>query len=314
MSHTLNILTEDRPTIATVRATLVGSPAFELVTPDGEGGELLVVPKGVSWEDHRPIVISLGTEPDSELPEEYDDAVNVPDDLGECRYESSVDSGWAMTDAEAEVAAKIAVDLADTHMGYVDDPQGDGFLQGERDWSIRSIMTAYGAGVAAVTPLLATLSAGAPPSTPTTRFDDRTRTTAPPRQPFYRRKSWWILWAVCTCVAVTGKVARFEDARADHQNPVAPRAVSARDEPIDLPSYTLSVGADGCELVRTKLDDEPRGLTWHIQNLDGEDALERNALNEVRYRYGPSGSFVVALTAWDGEGYARVSNSVSIAC
>jgi hypothetical protein len=299
MSHTLNILTEDRPSIETVRSTLANHPGFEIVTPDGADGEIFVVPTGVSWEEHRPIIVALGASPDSELHEEYADDDGVPDDLGECRYESAVDSGWGMTDAEAEVAAKIAVDLADSHLGYVDDPQGDGILQGDRESSVRSIMSAYGAGVAAVAPLFATAAT----------------TQSAPRPPFYRRKGWWILWAVCTTIAVGGKVARFEArqdaAAADRRDQAFVPAVV--EEP-ELPTYELTVGADGCEVSRTTVANDPHSLQWHFKDLEGNDVLSRSAENELRFRLPEPGGYAVVLEAHDGNGYVKISNPVGIDC
>jgi hypothetical protein len=79
-------------------------------------------------------------------------------------------------------------------------------------------------------------------------------------------------------------------------------------------SHTLTVAADGCGVIRTEAQPEPGGLTWAVLDHDGFEVLGRNALGETRYRYFEGGEYTVKLTAWGGESYVPVSNTVTIRC
>ena len=79
-------------------------------------------------------------------------------------------------------------------------------------------------------------------------------------------------------------------------------------------AYVLEVGDDGCTVLRSSSTPEAENLQWTIRDAQGLSLLERNALGEDRYRYFQGGTYTVVLEAWDGEGYAPVSNEVSITC
>jgi hypothetical protein len=90
-------------------------------------------------------------------------------------------------------------------------------------------------------------------------------------------------------------------------------------ESADLPPLTpsllkLTVLSDGCAVGRTTAQHEPTGLGWSVRDQDGVEVLQRNALDETRYRYYQPGRYAVVLTAWDGSGYVPVSNTVAISC
>jgi hypothetical protein len=79
-------------------------------------------------------------------------------------------------------------------------------------------------------------------------------------------------------------------------------------------SHQLTVHTDGCGVIRTEADPEPANLTWEVLDEDGFSVLGRNALGETRYRYFRSGTYSVTLTAWGGDSYIPVSNTVTITC
>jgi hypothetical protein len=98
--------------------------------------------------------------------------------------------------------------------------------------------------------------------------------------------------------------------------PVTP---PAPDESADLPPlashlHTLIVDSDGCGVIRTNVQQEPENLGWSIKDRSGYEVLQRNATGEDHFRYPQPGAFTVVLTAWDGNGYVAVSNTVSISC
>ncbi|WP_421119215.1 hypothetical protein ACE2AJ_17895 [Aquihabitans daechungensis] len=79
-------------------------------------------------------------------------------------------------------------------------------------------------------------------------------------------------------------------------------------------THALTVHTDGCGVIRTEADPEPRNLTWEVLDEDGFSVLGRNALGETRYRYYRGGTYTVTLTAWGGDAYVPVSNTVTITC
>jgi len=76
----------------------------------------------------------------------------------------------------------------------------------------------------------------------------------------------------------------------------------------------LTVHDDGCGVIRSGPEGEPHGLGWSVRDADGFEVLQRNALNETRYRYFESGTYSVVLVAWDGSSYGEISNVVTITC
>jgi hypothetical protein len=98
--------------------------------------------------------------------------------------------------------------------------------------------------------------------------------------------------------------------------PVTPPAPdeSAALPPLTTHLHTLTVASDGCGVVRTNLQREPENLGWTVKDGGGFEVLQRNATGEDHYRHPQPGTYTVVLTAWDGDGYAPVSNTVSISC
>jgi hypothetical protein len=78
--------------------------------------------------------------------------------------------------------------------------------------------------------------------------------------------------------------------------------------------YALRLAPDGCGVIRTTRQPEPRNLGWSVRDPQGFEVLQRNAHGEDRYRFYQPGRYTVVLTAFDGQGYAPVSNRVSVAC
>lgn len=95
---------------------------------------------------------------------------------------------------------------------------------------------------------------------------------------------------------------------------VVPGTLSPTPQPV-LPKATLRVASDGCGVIRNDFPGaEPRGLTWSVKDAEGFEVLARNALGETHYRYYLSGTYTVVLSAWDGDSYAPISNTVTIHC
>lgn len=313
MSHDLTILTEERPLLETVERTVAGT-GFVI---DSSSEQLEILPEGETAETRRPILVSLGAHPDSDLYEQLaEDDDDLPDDLEDCKYESSVQSGWYSTRAEIELAAKIAYDLSAHHLGYVHDTQGHGFLSDHRDIAVDQVVEGYVSGAAMVRPQLARLTGGSVSTQPAA-----TSATSK-RRPFYRRPRWWVTWLLCFALLSATKIVRFNErteresratteVRAGARVADAPR--EADDKP-ELPTYTVTVAADGCSVSRTTTPDEPRGLSWLVLDDSDEQVLSRNARDESRYEYYRSGSYTIGLQAWGGDSYVDVSNRVPIRC
>ena len=83
---------------------------------------------------------------------------------------------------------------------------------------------------------------------------------------------------------------------------------------LELPETTLTVHTDGCGVIRPELAEDPQGLQWTVEDLDGFSVLERNAIGETHLRYFQPGTYTVRLEAWGGESYVPISNTVEITC
>jgi hypothetical protein len=94
---------------------------------------------------------------------------------------------------------------------------------------------------------------------------------------------------------------------------VVPRRLVAVPHEV-LPSATLTVHDDGCGVIRTDVPPTVDNLTWHIEDPDGFQVLDRAAESETRYRYFRPGSYTVVLRAFDGSAYVPISNRVTITC
>jgi hypothetical protein len=89
--------------------------------------------------------------------------------------------------------------------------------------------------------------------------------------------------------------------------------VPESDEPLQRDMYVMTVHDDGCGVIRTTRPEDPRNLTWVVNDQDGFQVLGRNAEGEDRYRYFQGGTYTVVLEAY-GAGYEEVSNTVTISC
>ena len=78
----------------------------------------------------------------------------------------------------------------------------------------------------------------------------------------------------------------------------------------------LSVSADGCSVTRGEVSGSTAvdALTLVIVDGDGFPVLERNAENELQYRYFNAGHYTVSIKAWYGGRYYTISNDVEIDC
>jgi hypothetical protein len=94
-----------------------------------------------------------------------------------------------------------------------------------------------------------------------------------------------------------------------------PDPTPARTVPSKPRRLSLRVFRDGCGVIRGNASpDEYTNLTWVFRDADGFQVLGRNALNETRSRYFGSGTFTVALEAWQDDRYAPVSRTVTVRC
>jgi hypothetical protein len=133
----------------------------------------------------------------------------------------------------------------------------------------------------------------------------------------------FVLLLLATAVGLVAMSAVRADREADDADTASPRLVVPFEAPtpprrptptVPLPSATLTVFEDGCGVIRSEVPAEVQNLTWSVRDLDGFQVLGRNAEGELRYRYFRSGTYTVTLEAWDGRGYAPMSNTVTISC
>ena len=160
---------------------------------------------------------------------------------------------------------------------------------------------------------------------------------APVRTASSPQPAWWQRWQVVLAFVVaafaTGlaaglalwvalgddgaRVASAEQANglvgAELPGTLVPEADAGASE-VAVPRAELTVGSDGCGVIRSEFERDPRGLQWRILDEEGFQVLGRNAIGETRYRYFRAGTYTVTLVAWDGRSHAPISNTVTISC
>jgi hypothetical protein len=119
---------------------------------------------------------------------------------------------------------------------------------------------------------------------------------------------------VVTALAV-GCGSHDDDTAERPTTPAAKTTQPLPAAPADPGRATLQVAEDGCGVLRSEFaGPEPDNLQWLVTDSAGFEVLGRSATNEVRYRYFRPRSYTVHLQAWNGAGYAAVSDRVSISC